>query len=725
MTEAARVGTGSRGIEPGVGIGQAERSGRQMLAIYSALLMVVVISVHLGFVARGEHSVYPEWAVRLSWFAASATLALGVGARWVSDRLLWAMALVAVAAYGATLVTFPVAVPDTGIDRIPWTLSSSSAAAAAALVVGGRGLAWITVCMGAIAGLGYRALYGGLDLSGVVNDLQALLTGTLICVIGGQILLVARGLDHATTAKSEAAARESALRGRLAARTRAAALVHDEVLSTLTLAASDLPVPRARLADQARSAAAMVSRLAEESVDEPVALRESLVELARQYGAVLVSHGALGPTPEQATCEALLGAARQALRNSLQHAPLARRELVLEQRDGVIIVQIRDDGPGFDPERVADDRLGIRQSIIGRMARVQGGRAVVESAPGRGTVIHLEIDTVTVTQPDPTVEPDALRKGVNAVSIVFLLTQLVLAALATLTAPSTWPLQLGMLATAIAAGEILRRAQGRVPSRTSTTLVIVLAMAGLLVGTVAGRIVYDLPFSYGTMWFAGAFAFLFVALVIRLRIVTALIGAACAVAVLVVGGLASGSTALSIVPVTSRFVVVVALAAALMVAVQRMQRRITALHQDTVASVERASWTDGARSELTGRVAELARTVVPLLDRIAARGEITDAERREYARAEGELRDSLRAGALTREPLSSAVAAARGRGVDVLLLDDGDGEVDDLLVEPILNWMADGVATAQVRAVGRLLPRGRDAQVSLTIDGQQVEFTAR
>jgi signal transduction histidine kinase len=51
---------------------------------------------------------------------------------------------------------------------------------------------------------------------------------------------------------------------------------------------------------------------------------------------------------------------------------------------------VRDRGPGFDPDDVPEDRLGLRQSVRGRMSR-NGGTAVVRSAPGDGTEVQLEM----------------------------------------------------------------------------------------------------------------------------------------------------------------------------------------------------------------------------------------------------------------------------------------------------------------------------------------------
>lgn len=709
-------------------IGAGERSARRILVIDAALLVVLVVAVQIALFIPERQGELPSWFVGIQLSAVACILLAGLVAPRVSDRSLRVFALVAVAAYWLTLLTFPAAVPATGIERIPWSLTASSAAVAVALVAGGRMLAWATVVAGVAAGLVCRALFGGLDLDGVVNDLQALLTSAVICVIGGHILSVGHRLDAAAASTAAAAARESAERGRLAARTRAAALVHDEVLATLALAASDLPVPRARLAAQARDAASAVARLTGEQAHGPTTLRRALADEARLHRASFVARDertsivSAVPTATAARDDALIGATRQALRNSIQHAPDATRSLVLIQADAETLVEIVDDGPGFDPSGIADDRLGIRESIVGRMSLLDGGSAEIESAPGRGTVVRLHCARPSVTQPAVPLEKAALRLGVAVIVIVYVITQMVCALLAAMAVPGSWPLQLTMLTTALVAVEILRGSPRRVPERVRTAIVVSLACGGLLAGVLSARLLYGVTYSYGGMWFAVAFAFLFVALAVQRRIAVALAGGAVIVAVLVVAGVLAGAPIGQIMQLTLRPVVSIVLAVAVILVVESMQRRIVALHRDMVASTERESWTLAARSELTGRVAELERTALPLLQRIGAGEQATDAHRREYARCEGELRDGLRAGSLARAPLIAAVASARERGVDVLLLDDSAGAVDDRLIEPILLWMATAIAAARVRAVGRLLPPGREAQASLTVDGRLIEF---
>ena len=62
----------------------------------------------------------------------------------------------------------------------------------------------------------------------------------------------------------------------------------------------------------------------------------------------------------------------------------------IEGRVAGVDVYIRDRGAGFVLDDVPDDRLGIRQSIVGRMRRA-GGVAAVRST-GSGTEVHLHFD---------------------------------------------------------------------------------------------------------------------------------------------------------------------------------------------------------------------------------------------------------------------------------------------------------------------------------------------
>jgi hypothetical protein len=71
------------------------------------------------------------------------------------------------------------------------------------------------------------------------------------------------------------------------------------------------------------------------------------------------------------------------------------------------------------------------------------------------------------------------------------------------------------------------------------------------------------------------------------------------------------------------------------------------------------------------------KATLPSLKRIATGKAFSKSQREEYARTEESLRDDIAGGRLINRKVKRAVAAARDRGVDVALLDDGGIELID------------------------------------------------
>jgi signal transduction histidine kinase len=86
--------------------------------------------------------------------------------------------------------------------------------------------------------------------------------------------------------------------------------------------------------------------------------------------------------------EALVQASREAMLNAARHGGGAV-SVYLEVTDAAAEVFVKDRGPGFDPDSVPPDRLGVRESIIGRMNR-HGGTAAIISSPD-GTEVRLRL----------------------------------------------------------------------------------------------------------------------------------------------------------------------------------------------------------------------------------------------------------------------------------------------------------------------------------------------
>ncbi|MEV1047444.1 GAF domain-containing sensor histidine kinase [Streptomyces sp. NPDC049916] len=89
--------------------------------------------------------------------------------------------------------------------------------------------------------------------------------------------------------------------------------------------------------------------------------------------------------------EALLRVAQEALHNALRHSGAGRVSVTLVRRGPATVLRVTDDGHGFDPTtvRLAGRHLGL-VSMRHRASSV-GGRLTVESEPGEGATIEMEV----------------------------------------------------------------------------------------------------------------------------------------------------------------------------------------------------------------------------------------------------------------------------------------------------------------------------------------------
>lgn len=86
--------------------------------------------------------------------------------------------------------------------------------------------------------------------------------------------------------------------------------------------------------------------------------------------------------------EELYWITQEALNNALKHAA-ARKEIVrVNVERTMLVLEIADDGQGFDTEAVRD-RGGLGLTSMQERARAMGGTLAIESAPGQGTVVRV------------------------------------------------------------------------------------------------------------------------------------------------------------------------------------------------------------------------------------------------------------------------------------------------------------------------------------------------
>ena len=81
--------------------------------------------------------------------------------------------------------------------------------------------------------------------------------------------------------------------------------------------------------------------------------------------------------------------AQEALSNVAQHADASSVAVRLAANGEGVSLSIRDDGRGFDPTAEAVEGIGLKG--MAERARLVGGKLDVESDPGRGTALTLQV----------------------------------------------------------------------------------------------------------------------------------------------------------------------------------------------------------------------------------------------------------------------------------------------------------------------------------------------
>jgi signal transduction histidine kinase len=176
-------------------------------------------------------------------------------------------------------------------------------------------------------------------------------------------------------------------------RAEMAAHLHDSVLQTLALiqnrAGASSEVARIARAQERELREWLYAGAGTADSDLATDLKDYAAALELDY-AVRFDVVAVGQSTERSSGE-LAAAAREAMLNAARHAG-GDVSVYIEGSSTGADVFIRDRGPGFDPTQVPEHRLGVRESIIGRMRRAGGSGTVSRGAGGAGTEVHLHFD---------------------------------------------------------------------------------------------------------------------------------------------------------------------------------------------------------------------------------------------------------------------------------------------------------------------------------------------
>jgi signal transduction histidine kinase len=264
-------------------------------------------------------------------------------------------------------------------------------------------LTW-AVAGGRRAGIAAALLMGATDLTVRAHYDQAAYTGAVLMLLAatavGYLVRLAevaqQRLQRAT--ELEASTRE---------RERLARDIHDSVLQVLALVkrrgagldgeAGEL----ARLAGEQE--AALRTLVAGHHTAAVPGGDVDLMALLGPYASPVVTvAGPAGAVPLPARVARELGAAvAAALDNVERHCESGTKVFILvEDKPDEVVVTVRDEGAGIHPNRLTEaetqGRLGVAQSIRGRIADLDGRVAIV-SAPGQGTEVEMAVPRVPIS----------------------------------------------------------------------------------------------------------------------------------------------------------------------------------------------------------------------------------------------------------------------------------------------------------------------------------------
>jgi hypothetical protein len=167
--------------------------------------------------------------------------------------------------------------------------------------------------------------------------------------------------------------------------------IHETSLHTLTmvgLGTYDGPSPTLR--DQAATDLSALEKLRDtpRAGSASIALDTLLDEVAERMTGLDVRRSLLPETVPGDVAESFARAVTEALANVALHAGVREAELLSSRHDGEIRVEVADEGCGFDQDRLAPDRFGVRGSILDTMRSLPNGGAEISSG-GQGTRVRL------------------------------------------------------------------------------------------------------------------------------------------------------------------------------------------------------------------------------------------------------------------------------------------------------------------------------------------------
>ena len=133
-----------------------------------------------------------------------------------------------------------------------------------------------------------------------------------------------------------------------------------------------------------------ISNLRENHVGElEDSLRREIDRFEAATGIPCVFHADLTPHLPDSVKETILRTVSESLTNIARHARASEAAVTFTVKEQTLTLAVQDNGLGFDPQSIPSGHyglLGIRERI-----RLIGGQLTLDSAPGKGTILIVEI----------------------------------------------------------------------------------------------------------------------------------------------------------------------------------------------------------------------------------------------------------------------------------------------------------------------------------------------
>lgn len=155
---------------------------------------------------------------------------------------------------------------------------------------------------------------------------------------------------------------------------------------------AELMVMARRLGEDLRGYAACLRPVLIDDLGLVPALEWQIEELRRQHPGLLIDFRTFGvrKQPPAVTAEALFRICQEALNNAIKHARAHHVEVVLVYCYPNFILTVRDDGVGFDPDRLTSG-CGIGLWSMRERAALAGGHLQITSRPQTGLTVRVEL----------------------------------------------------------------------------------------------------------------------------------------------------------------------------------------------------------------------------------------------------------------------------------------------------------------------------------------------